>query len=120
CRAGALSGSRRARHARRSGRALRHRRRGAALREAAALRRGAASGRAAFVAGLDAEPIVDLLHAGAVLDEVLRHALHPAVRDRALERRLTRHDRDGDLGRIDVAVLLETVADLLLDAVVGA
>src|SRR5215831_6691118 len=69
---------------------------------------------------LDAQPVVHLGDTGNGLDAVLGEPLHAPLHDRSLERHLAVLDAHLHLGRVDLRVRGEAIADLFLDALIGA
>jgi hypothetical protein len=69
---------------------------------------------------MDAQVVLDVGHAGHALREVLGAAARGAAVDRAAQRDLAAADADLDLRGVDVGVVVEPVADVLLDPLVRA
>src|SRR3954464_1491462 len=67
---------------------------------------------------LDAQPVVHVLHAPLAVHQILGQSLGPPIRDGPLEGDLSALDRDFDLRRVELLVLLEVLVDGLPDPIV--
>src|SRR5512140_188839 len=81
---------------------------------------GTAGAGAAGFAGLDADIVLHLLHAGDLLDAVLGEPLHAAIFDGARQHDLAILDRHLDVGGVDVIVVGERLVHALADPLVGS
>src|SRR3954470_242675 len=84
-----------------------------------ACRAGRSGGRGGGVAATDAQIVLHVGDTGDLLGDVLGTPASVAARDPAAQGDLASAHRHGDVRGVDVAVVVEPVVDVLLDARVG-
>src|SRR5690606_33255877 len=75
---------------------------------------------AAHRAGLHADAVLDMAHAAARVRQVLGAVLHPALLDVAFQGHRAVADADLDVAGVDVRILGQALAQVLVDAGIGA
>src|SRR5690606_14833218 len=75
---------------------------------------------AAHRAGLHAHAVLDMAHPAARVRQVLGAVLHPALLDRAFQGDRAVADADLDIAGVDVRILGQALAQVLVDAGIGA
>src|SRR6266498_1123316 len=108
------AGSSRRRRARRGFLSVR---RSLPLRRALAIRAGLRPRLAAL--SRDTHAVIDVLHAGHRVHHILDRMLLPAFDHRSFDHHLALHHLDGDVARVEVGTLVQTLADVIFHTLVG-
>jgi hypothetical protein len=69
---------------------------------------------------LNAEPVLNILDAGYIFNDIFGHSLVTAAVHKAAESDLAVLDFNVDIGCVKVAVVSQTIIDVFFDAIVGS